>query len=226
MLLQLTGRSRQESPTAVQPRTDSHCRLGKLSVPFLHIISLIWSGHRSKCCRNAETLIEEEILKEFLPESVLASQDVHHGNGIQQIFYRDPRVLYVSIHRHDDGNFFPGSGDPQEVGEDAGQGFNVNIAWSNGLNPPMGDAEYLAAFRSIVMPIARDYRPQLVLVACGFDAAKGHPAPLGGYSVSAACEWPSILRRMFWGFVCSFICLDKELSYSSENAGFPQVSAS
>lgn len=64
----------------------------------------------------------------------------------------------------------------------------MNIAWSGGLNPPMGDAEYLAAFRTIVMPIAKEYQPQLVMVACGFDAAKGHAAPLGGYSVSPACK--------------------------------------
>lgn len=42
-------------------------------------------------------------------------QDVHHGNGTQQMFYDDPRVLYLSIHRHDDGNFFPGTGGPTEV---------------------------------------------------------------------------------------------------------------
>lgn len=55
--------------------------------------------------------------------------------------------MYLSLHRHDNGNFFPGTGDPQEVGVDDGVGFNVNIAWSGGLNPPLGDAEYLAAFR-------------------------------------------------------------------------------
>lgn len=43
-------------------------------------------------------------------------QDVHHGNGTQQAFYDDPNVLYLSIHRYDDGNFFPGSGAPDEVG--------------------------------------------------------------------------------------------------------------
>lgn len=113
--------------------------------------------------------------------------DVHHGNGIQQIFYEDPRVLYVSLHRHDEGNFFPGTGDPSEVGTEDGIGFNVNIAWSGGCDPGLGDAEYLAAFRSLVMPIARDFDPELVVVACGFDAAAGHAAPLGGYNVSAAC---------------------------------------
>lgn len=63
----------------------------------------------------------------------------------------------------------------------------MNIAWSGGLSPPLGDAEYLAAFRTIVMPIAREFSPDIVLVSAGFDAAMGHPAPLGGYVVSPAC---------------------------------------
>ncbi|KAL0131123.1 hypothetical protein PUN28_002598 [Cardiocondyla obscurior] len=113
--------------------------------------------------------------------------DVHHGNGTQQMFYDDPRVLYLSIHRHDDGNFFPGTGGPTECGAGEGLGFNVNVAWSGGLNPPMGDAEYLAAFRTIVMPIAKEFDPDIVIVSAGFDAAVGHPAPLGGYKVSPAC---------------------------------------
>lgn len=114
-------------------------------------------------------------------------QDVHHGNGTQQTFYQDPSVLYISLHRHDDGNFFPGSGAVDEVGTGNGEGFNVNVAWAGGLDPPMGDPEYLAAFRIVVMPIAREFAPDLVLVSAGFDAAEGHPAPLGGYHVSAKC---------------------------------------
>ncbi|XP_060843738.1 histone deacetylase 4 isoform X7 [Rhopalosiphum padi] len=113
--------------------------------------------------------------------------DVHHGNGTQQIFYNDRSVLYLSIHRHDEGNFFPGTGAPGECGAGSGLGYNVNIAWSGGLQPPLGDAEYLAAFRTVVMPIARDYAPEIILVSAGFDAASGHPAPLGGYNVTPAC---------------------------------------
>lgn len=45
----------------------------------------------------------------------LSPKDVHHGNGTQQAFYNDPNVLYISLHRYDDGNFFPGSGAPDEV---------------------------------------------------------------------------------------------------------------
>jgi len=55
------------------------------------------------------------------------------------------------------------------------------------LAPPLGDAEYLAAFRTIVMPIAKEFAPDIVLVSAGFDAAIGHAPPLGGYMVSPAC---------------------------------------
>ncbi|XP_012588310.1 PREDICTED: histone deacetylase 7 isoform X2 [Condylura cristata] len=118
---------------------------------------------------------------------LIVDWDVHHGNGTQQTFYQDPSVLYISLHRHDDGNFFPGSGAVDEVGAGSGEGFNVNVAWAGGLDPPVGDPEYLAAFRIVVMPIAREFSPDLVLVSAGFDAAEGHPAPLGGYHVSAKC---------------------------------------
>ncbi|XP_025941148.1 histone deacetylase 7 isoform X7 [Apteryx rowi] len=122
-----------------------------------------------------------------LSKILIVDWDVHHGNGTQQIFYRDPDVLYISLHRHDDGNFFPGSGAADEVGAGPGEGFNVNVAWTGGLDPPMGDPEYLAAFRTVVMPIAHEFSPDVVLVSAGFDAADGHPPPLGGYKVSAKC---------------------------------------
>ncbi|XP_040599197.1 histone deacetylase 9 isoform X13 [Mesocricetus auratus] len=79
---------------------------------------------------------------------LIVDLDVHHGNGTQQAFYADPSVLYISLHRYDEGNFFPGSGAPNEVGIGQGEGYNINIAWTGGLDPPMGDVEYLEAFRS------------------------------------------------------------------------------
>uniref|UniRef100_A0A673XK33 Protein deacetylase HDAC6 n=1 Tax=Salmo trutta TaxID=8032 RepID=A0A673XK33_SALTR len=107
--------------------------------------------------------------------------DVHHGNGTQHIFEEDDSVLYISLHRYEDGTFFPTSEDAHynRVGKGKGAGFNVNIPW-NGAK--MGDAEYLAAFHSVVMPIAREFDPGLVLVSAGFDAARGDP--LGGYQVT------------------------------------------
>ncbi|MGH0133437.1 UNVERIFIED_CONTAM: hypothetical protein FKN15_077352 [Acipenser sinensis] len=73
-------------------------------------------------------------------------KDVHHGNGTQQAFFSDPNVLYMSLHCYDERNFVPGSGAPEECGSHLGEGYNVNIAWTGGLEPPMGDVEYLMAF--------------------------------------------------------------------------------
>ena len=71
--------------------------------------------------------------------------------------YDDPNILYISIHRHDNGNFFPGTGAPEECGEGPAEGLNVNIAFGGSLNPPMGDAEYLAAFRYVSTDFATEF---------------------------------------------------------------------
>jgi acetoin utilization deacetylase AcuC-like enzyme len=98
--------------------------------------------------------------------------DVHHGNGTQDIFWEDPRVLYVSSHAYP---FYPGTGALDEVGEGAGRGFTVNLPLPGGT----GDAEYARVYREIVAPIGRAFDPELVLVSCGFDAHRGDPlAPM------------------------------------------------
>lgn len=63
---------------------------------------------------------------------LLLDWDVHHGNGSQEIFEADPQVLYISLHRYDNGSFFPHSTDAAHtvVGEGKGRGFNVNIPWN------------------------------------------------------------------------------------------------
>ncbi|XP_053732623.1 histone deacetylase 4 isoform X2 [Synchiropus splendidus] len=140
-------------------------------------------------CYFNSVAIAAKLLQQRLNVSkiLIVDWDVHHGNGTQQAFYADPNVLYLSLHRYDDGNFFPGSGAPDEVGSGAGEGFNVNMAFTGGLDPPMGDADYLAAFRTIVMPIANEFAPDVVLVSSGFDAVEGHAPPLGGYKLTAKC---------------------------------------
>lgn len=109
--------------------------------------------------------------------------DVHHGNGIQDIFYDDPSVLYVSIHRggFDQSFFYPGTGTADRQGAGAGQGFTVNIPLEGDWGP-VGDATYRVAFERVVMPVLQAFQPDLVLVSAGFDAAKGDP--LGGFSLS------------------------------------------
>lgn len=140
------------------------------------------------CYFNSVAIAAKQLQHKLSVSKILiVDWDVHHGNGTQEVFYADSNVLYISLHRYDDGNFFPGSGSPAEVGSGAGEGFNVNVAWTGGLDPPMGDAEYLAAFRTVVLPIAQEFSPDVVLVSAGFDAAEGNPAPLGGYKVTAKC---------------------------------------
>ncbi|CAD5228972.1 unnamed protein product [Bursaphelenchus okinawaensis] len=108
--------------------------------------------------------------------------DVHHGNGTQLCFDNDPNVLYISLHRHDNGNFFPGTGAVTDNGCDAGKGFSVNIPFSGDI---MGDPEYLAAWRVLVVPLLDSFRPEFILVSSGFDASRGHPQALGGYELSS-----------------------------------------
>ncbi|XP_013931558.1 PREDICTED: histone deacetylase 9-like [Thamnophis sirtalis] len=127
---------------------------------------------------------------------LIVDLDVHHGNGTQQAFYSDPSILYVSLHRYDEGNFFPGSGAPNEVGSGPGEGYNINIAWTGGLDPPMGDVEYLTAFRTVIMPITSEFNPDFVLVSAGFDVVEGHESPLGGYKVTAQCMYYFFLKKI------------------------------
>lgn len=91
--------------------------------------------------------------------------DVHHGDGVQWIFYEDPRVLTISL--HEDGRFlFPGTGFPDEIGRGKGKGYAVNVP----LPPYTRDVSYLYAVNEIVPPLARAYRPDLIFTQTGADA--------------------------------------------------------
>ena len=90
--------------------------------------------------------------------------DVHHGNGTQSIFWEDPRVLTISLHQ--DNCFPPNSGTLDEIGAGAGTGSNINIP----LPPGSGRGAYLAAMERVVAPAIEAFRPQLIIVPCGFDA--------------------------------------------------------
>ena len=94
--------------------------------------------------------------------------DVHHGNGTQEMFWRDASVLYLSTHQFP---FYPGTGDLDEVGEGDGKGYTVNVP----LGAGGGDAVYASAFERVVLPVLEAYAPELVLVSAGFDAAARDP---------------------------------------------------
>ncbi|XP_009130144.2 histone deacetylase 5-like [Brassica rapa] len=118
---------------------------------------------------------------------LIVDWDVHHGNGTQKMFWKDPRVLVFSVHRHDGGSFYPrgDDGDYDKVGEGAGEGFNINVPWEQGR---CGDADYFAVWDHILIPVTKEFNPDLILVSAGFDAAIGDPlggclVTPGGYSV-------------------------------------------
>ena len=111
-----------------------------------------------------------------LQRILIVDWDVHHGNGTQNSFYEDPRVLYFSTHRY--GFFYPGTGAATEVGKGKGEGFTVNVP----LSTRCGDADYGNIFQKILKPIALEYRPQLILVSAGFDIH--YDDPLGGMKVT------------------------------------------
>lgn len=114
--------------------------------------------------------------------------DLRHGQGLQQIFEEDPQVLYISLHRYDNGLFPPHSGAAKDVGKGAGKHFTVNVGWrGERADPAMGDSDYFAAFRTVVLPIATEFAPDLIVIAAGFDAcdALADRQRIGGYRVSA-----------------------------------------
>ncbi len=94
--------------------------------------------------------------------------DVHHGNGTQEIFWRDPSVLYISLHQYP---LWPGTGAASETGEDAGRGTTVNCP----LPPGSDERAYEMAFRERVMPALGVFRPELLLISAGFDAHRDDP---------------------------------------------------
>ncbi|MDR7512945.1 MAG: histone deacetylase, partial [Armatimonadota bacterium] len=107
---------------------------------------------------------------------MIVDWDVHHGNGTQAIFLRDPSVLFVSVHQE---YWYPGTGAVEEVGEGPGEGFTVNVP----LPAQTGDGGYQDVFTEIVLPLAHAWRPELLVVSAGYDA---HFAdPLGGMVVTA-----------------------------------------
>lgn len=114
---------------------------------------------------------------------LIVDWDVHHGNGTQHAFWDDPRVLYVSLHRYENGTFYPSGtfGNYDKIGGAHALGSCVNLPWPSG---GMTDADYLHAFHRCIMPIAHEFSPDLVIISAGFDAA--HDDLLGGCHVSPA----------------------------------------
>lgn len=117
-----------------------------------------------------------------LDRVLIVDWDIHHNESIQNTFLSDDRVLYISLHRYDNGTF-PGSSNANhdQVGTGRGAGYNVNIPWNNSPYE-ITNGDYIAAFHTIVLPIAYQFNPQLVLISGGFDACSSYPGALSNIS--------------------------------------------
>ena len=130
------------------------------------------------CVFNNVAVAASHLLEKFKLDRVLIFDiDAHHGNGTQEIFYKNNKVLYISM--HEDPSEFPLTGFADEVGKGQGLGYTVNVPLPYGT----GDRIYLRAFNEIVAPIIEQYRPQFILVSTGFD--NHYADPVGNLSISA-----------------------------------------
>lgn len=128
------------------------------------------------CLLNNVAIATAAALESGAERVAIVDWDVHHGNGTQELFYDDPRVLFVSLHQWP---FYPGTGRPDEVGAGDAEGLNVNVALPGGGGPEI----YGEAFRRLVIPLLDAFSPSITMVSAGFDAHARDP--LAGMELDA-----------------------------------------
>ncbi len=142
------------------------------------------------CIFNNVAIAAKFALSKFnLNRVLIADFDVHHGNGTQDAFYSDPKVLYFSTHQYP---FYPGTGWMDETGTGAGEGTTVNFPMAAGW----GDEEYLRAFNEVLIPVARRFQPQLILVSAGFDAHWADHLAMMKVTITGFAQMAMILKEL------------------------------
>ena len=121
------------------------------------------------CLFNNVAIAAQYLQKNYKVERVLIIDwDVHHGNGTQHVFEDDPTVFYFSTHQYP---YYPGTGSELEIGRGKGKGTTLNVP----LRAGSGDKEYQHAFQEIFYPKASEFKPEFILISCGFDAHEDDP---------------------------------------------------
>ncbi|EHB03489.1 Histone deacetylase 10 [Heterocephalus glaber] len=153
---------------------------------------------------NVAIAAEHAKRKHGLHRVLIVDWDIHHGQGIQYIFEDDPSVLYFSWHRYEHGRFWPflPESDADTVGQGQGRGFTVNLPWNQ---VGMGNADYLAAFLHVLLPLAFEFDPELVLISAGFDSATGDPEGQMQATPECFAHLTQLLQVLAGGRVCAVL---------------------
>ena len=142
------------------------------------------------CLFNNVAVAAAHAVEERGAEGVLVLDwDVHHGNGTDEIFAGSDRVLYTSIHQ---SPLYPGTGDADDVGTGAGEGYTVNLP----VPPGSGSDEFLSLVQHVVVPLAREYRPALVAISAGYDAHRADPLAQCMLDTSAYADIAASVRDL------------------------------
>ncbi|MEM1578390.1 MAG: histone deacetylase [Archaeoglobaceae archaeon] len=220
--------------------------------PGHHAKSYIGAGF---CYFNNVAIMVKWLLKRGFKRILILDWDAHHGDGTQEIFYRDNRVLLISTHQIP---LYPGTGYPEECGEGDGEGFTVNIP----LPPGTGDEGYKLVIEEIIEPITLEFEPEFIAISAGQDChftdqltglaltARGYAEMVrwcvniaeeicngrvvavleGGYSVEAALPYTNL------GIICAMAGFDisairepehyiAELLWRKKTAAIPKLKA-
>ncbi|KAM9754067.1 polyamine deacetylase HDAC10 isoform 2-T2 [Menidia menidia] len=135
---------------------------------------------------------------------LIVDWDVHHGQGVQYCFEDDPSVLYFSWHRYEHQKFWPNlrESDYDNVGKEDGAGFNINVPWNK---VGMKNSDYLSVFFHLLLPVAYEFCPELVLVCAGFDSAIGDPEGEMCASPDIFAHLTHLLMNLAGGKLCAVL---------------------
>ncbi|TKS73697.1 Histone deacetylase 10 [Collichthys lucidus] len=135
---------------------------------------------------------------------LIVDWDVHHGQGVQYCFEDDPSVLYFSWHRYEHQQFWPQlrESDYDSVGKEKGAGFNINVPWNK---VGMKNSDYLSVFCHVLLPVAYEFCPDLVLVCAGFDSAIGDPEGKMCASPDVFAHLTHLLMNLAGGRLCAVL---------------------
>jgi len=138
---------------------------------YNHAINIGGGFHHAKrssasgFCVFNDVALAIKIAEKYFNRIALIDIDGHHGDGTQELLYDDPHVLKVSLHMYHP-RFFPGTGGEEEMGENEGKGYTINIP----LPPGTGDDMYLYAFKEIVVPKVEEFKPDIIFLLNGGDS--------------------------------------------------------